>query len=239
MVSQRAYPTRQYQRQAHLGRRSTWLNCRDNPQHSGQFLWCGIDYLGESRSWPLTVFNGGLLDRAGFVQPRGLERQSWWSDKPMVLILRSIGVTAETPADPGYKALEWQGRQVIFPDWNPTASGPHDESVEIYSNAAEVELFLKDKSLGKKATRKDGGAQILKPLGRALPILWANASPAGGAITCFPARGPSAHATCGSGNGRSPNKASRAAARGSARKWQSGLQPATPGAGNRRPGHSR
>ena len=25
----------------------------------------GIDYLGESRSWPLTVFNGGLLDRAG------------------------------------------------------------------------------------------------------------------------------------------------------------------------------
>ena len=138
--------------------RSTWLNCRDNPQHSGQFLWCGIDYLGESRSWPLTVFNGGLLDRAGFVQPRGLERQSWWSDQPMVRILRRIGVTAETPADPGYEALEWQRRQVLFPDWNPSATGPHDENVEIYSNAAEVELFMNDKSIGKKATRKDGGA---------------------------------------------------------------------------------
>ncbi|MES2923564.1 MAG: glycoside hydrolase family 2 TIM barrel-domain containing protein [Verrucomicrobiota bacterium] len=138
--------------------RSTWLACRDNPQHSGQFLWCGIDYLGESRSWPLTVYNVGLLDRAGFVQARGYERQSWWSDKPMVRVFRRVGVTASTPADPGYEALEWQRRQVLFPDWNPSSAEPHEENVEIYSNAEEVELFLNDKSLGKKATRKDGGA---------------------------------------------------------------------------------
>ncbi len=138
--------------------RSTWANCRDNPQHSGQFLWCGIDYLGESRSWPLTVFNGGLLDRAGFVQPRGYERQSWWSTKPMVRAFRRIGNTAATPADPGYEALEWNRRQVLFPDWTPAASEPHEENVEIYSNAAEVELFLNGQSLGQKATRKDGAA---------------------------------------------------------------------------------
>lgn len=138
--------------------RATWLACRDNPQHSGQFLWAGIDYLGESRSWPLTVFNAGLLDRAGFIQPRGEERRSWWSEKPMVSIFRRIGVTAATPADPGYEALEWQRRQVLFPDWTPTNTDAHDEDIEIYSNAAEVELFLNDKSLGKKAVRKDGGA---------------------------------------------------------------------------------
>ena len=138
--------------------RSTWLACRDNPQHSGQFLWVGIDYLGESRSWPLTVFNVGLLDRAGFIQPRGHERQSWWSDKPMVRVFRRVGVTAATPADPGYEALEWQRRQVLFPDWSPTSAGPHEENVEVYSNADEVELFLNDQSLGKKATRKDAGS---------------------------------------------------------------------------------
>ncbi len=138
--------------------RSTWLLCRDNPQHSGQFLWCGIDYLGESRSWPLTVFNGGLLDRAGFVQPRGSERQSWWSDSPMVRAYRRIGITADTPADPGYEALEWKRRPVLFPDWNPESAAPHEESVEVYSNADDVELFLNDKSLGKKDTRKDGGS---------------------------------------------------------------------------------
>ncbi len=142
--------------------RSTWLECRENPQHSGQFLWCGIDYLGESRSWPLTVFNGGLLDRAGFIQPRGYERQSWWSEKPMVRAFRRIGITAATPADPGYEALEWNRRQVLFSDWTPASSDAHEENVEVYSNAEEVELFLNDKSLGKKETREDGAASNWK-----------------------------------------------------------------------------
>jgi beta-galactosidase len=138
--------------------RSTWLECRDNPPHAGQFLWSGIDYLGESRSWPLTVFNGGLLDRAGFILPRGYERQSWWSEKPMVRIFRRIGISEETPADPGYEALEWKRRQVLFPDWSPASTAPHKENVEIYSNAQEVELFLNGQSLGKKSTRKDAGS---------------------------------------------------------------------------------
>ena len=138
--------------------RSTWLLCRDNPQHSGQFLWCGIDYLGESRSWPLTVFNGGLLDRCGFLQPRGAERRSWWSAKPMVRAFRRIARTEETPSDPGYEALEWKRQQVLYPDWNPTATEARPENVEVYSNAEEVELFLNERSLGCKPTRKDGGA---------------------------------------------------------------------------------
>lgn len=138
--------------------RSTWLALRDNPQHAGQFLWVGIDYLGESRSWPLTVFNGGLIDRAGFIQPRGRERQSWWSEKPMVSVFRRIARTAETPADPGYEAVEWKRLQVLFPDWNPTVDQPHTENVEVYSNADEVELYLNDRSLGKKAARSDDGS---------------------------------------------------------------------------------
>lgn len=138
--------------------RSTWVLCRDNPQHSGQFLWCGIDYLGESRSWPLTVFNGGLLDRCGFLQPRGAERQSWWSAEPMVRAFRRIARTEDTPADPGYEALEWKRQQVLYPDWNPASTEAHEENVEVYSNAEEVELFLNGQSLGRKPTRKDGAA---------------------------------------------------------------------------------
>lgn len=135
--------------------RSTWLACRDNPQHSGQFLWVGIDYLGESRSWPLTVFNAGLIDRAGFIQPRGWERQSWWSESPMVKILRRVAATAKTPADPGYETSEWKRDQVLFDDWTPSDTSPHQETVEVYSNAEEVGLFLNGKSLGWQKTRKD------------------------------------------------------------------------------------
>jgi beta-galactosidase len=32
--------------------RTYWLALRDNPPYAGQFLWTGVDYLGESRRWP-------------------------------------------------------------------------------------------------------------------------------------------------------------------------------------------
>jgi beta-galactosidase len=135
--------------------RSTWLACRDHPHHAGQFLWVGIDYLGESRRWPLTVFNAGLIDRAGFIQPRGWERQSWWADAPMVKALRRVAPTAKTPSDPGYEANEWKRDPVLFDDWTPKNPAPHEESVEVYSNAEEVGLFLNGKLLSWQKVRKD------------------------------------------------------------------------------------
>jgi beta-galactosidase len=133
--------------------RGTWFDCRDNPQHAGQFLWCGIDYLGEAWDWPITTFNAGLLDRAGNRYPRGWERMSWWSDTPMVKIFRRIAPTEATPEDPGYEDIQWERRQVRFPDWTPRENGAQE--VEIYSNADEVELFLNGQSLGAKQVRKD------------------------------------------------------------------------------------
>lgn len=138
--------------------RSTWLDCRDHPQHAGQFLWVGIDYLGESRRWPVTSFNAGLLDRTGTPHPRALQRQSWWSDESVVNIVRRIAATEDTPTDPGYEAIEWKRRQVLFPDWTPRDLSAHEENVEVYSNCDEVELFLNGNSLGSKQVRDDAGS---------------------------------------------------------------------------------
>jgi hypothetical protein len=41
---------------------ATWLAARNHPEHAGQFLWSGIDYLGESLRWPVIVAGSGLLD---------------------------------------------------------------------------------------------------------------------------------------------------------------------------------
>jgi beta-galactosidase len=71
----------------------------------------------------------------------------------MVHMVRRLGATGETPADPGFNPL--MRRQVEFSDWTPQNREPHEEEVEIYSNCEEVELFLNGKSLGAKTLPAD------------------------------------------------------------------------------------
>jgi beta-galactosidase len=63
-----------------------WKAVRDNEYIFGQFLWTGIDYLGEAHQWPSRGFTSGLLDLAGFKKPRAWFRESLWSDKPMIYL---------------------------------------------------------------------------------------------------------------------------------------------------------
>jgi beta-galactosidase len=138
--------------------RQTWLEARDNPPHSGQFLWSGVDYLGESRSWPTVSAGSGLLDRTGGVKPMALERRSWWSETPVVGIVRRTAASRAGPTDPGFTPLTVP--QVQFADWTPRNVQPHQETVEIYSNCDEVELFLNGQSLGAKPINSDASPRI-------------------------------------------------------------------------------
>ncbi len=65
---------------------NAWLAVRDNEYVAGQFLWTGIDYLGEARRWPNRANGSGLLDLGGFKKPLAWFRQSLWCDEPMVYI---------------------------------------------------------------------------------------------------------------------------------------------------------
>lgn len=132
-----------------------WIAMRDNPEYSGQFIWAGIDYLGESAAWPNYAYGKGLLDRTATPRPVGFQRQSWWSDKPMVYIARRVAPAVASPTDPGYEVAEQKRTQTLFSDWTPKELGPHQENAEIYSNCDEVELFLNGKSLGSKPKPKD------------------------------------------------------------------------------------
>ena len=134
--------------------RQQWVAVRDHAPYAGQFLWTGIDYLGESRRWPIIGHGSGLLDRTGAVRPLARERQSWWSEAPMVAVCRRISETEAMPADPGY-GVEERHTQVLFADWTPANTNAHSENVEVYSNGKEVELFLNGTSLGRKAINAD------------------------------------------------------------------------------------
>jgi beta-galactosidase len=136
-----------------------WRFLRDNAALSGQFLWVGIDYLGESPRWPYIGGGGdqaGLLDRTGSPRPQAFQRQSWWSAKPMVHMARRLAPEALLPADPGYGNPPRRRPAVLLSDWTPASGAPHVETVEVYSNAERIELVLNGRSLGAKAVDPSG-----------------------------------------------------------------------------------
>ncbi|EHQ29192.1 glycoside hydrolase family 2 TIM barrel-domain containing protein [Mucilaginibacter paludis] len=117
-----------------------WLALRDHPFMAGQFLWTGVDYLGEA-DWPNVVNGQGLFDRTGGWRPLTYQRQSWWATQPVVHIVRK---------------QENAGVGPVVADWTPTDFDTYDDArVEVYSNCDEVELFLNGKSLGSKPKSAD------------------------------------------------------------------------------------
>jgi beta-galactosidase len=83
--------------------RDQWLPVRDHPAYAGEFLWTGIDYLGEAARWPMVGSSSGLLDRTGVPRARAFERQSWWAVAPVVHMVRRTGASNTAPTDPGYE----------------------------------------------------------------------------------------------------------------------------------------
>lgn len=118
-----------------------WLAVEDNPFISAQFLWTGVDYLGEADRWPARSNDFGLLDLAGNAKPIFYFRKSLWTTKPMV----SLAVSDA----PAYSAKNKVNYGKLKASWN-WVSG-QIVHVAGFTNCSSAELFLNGKPLGKKA----------------------------------------------------------------------------------------
>lgn len=116
-----------------------WRAVAENPFVAGQFLWTGIDYLGESHQYPLRGSASGILDLCGFRKPASYLREALWSARPMVYAAAREG----RPAQGGRGAM-------LVEHWN-WANDPRPAiPVEVYTNCDAAELFLNGRSLGEK-----------------------------------------------------------------------------------------
>jgi beta-galactosidase len=132
-----------------------WKYVTDREFIFGQFLWTGIDYLGESGRWPSRGFYSGLIDFAGFIKPRGYFRQSLWSDKPMTYI-GTYPVRASKAGSVNADVLSQLEAQEgnepprlsmdAWPVWNYTDN--QLIRVVVYTNAAKTRLLLNGNQVG-------------------------------------------------------------------------------------------
>jgi len=115
-----------------------WTVVRDNDYVAGQFLWTGIDYLGEANRWPNRGSAAGLLDLCGFKKPLAWFRQGLWSDQPMVYLCASGSGGGMRPRGPrGEEYWNWPAGATV--------------TVTCYTNCPEVRLALNDKEVGTKS----------------------------------------------------------------------------------------
>jgi len=97
-----------------------WITTRD--YFAGDFMWTGVDYLGES-TWPFKGFPSGVLDITGRPKDSYFLYQSLWADHPVLH---------------------------LFPHWNWPGREGQTIPVLAYTNCGAVELFLNGRSLGEK-----------------------------------------------------------------------------------------
>ncbi|HMD87281.1 MAG TPA: glycoside hydrolase family 2 TIM barrel-domain containing protein [Terriglobia bacterium] len=99
-----------------------WKFVRTYGYVAGDFMWTGIDYLGETM-WPMKGSPAGVIDTCGFKKDGFYFYQSQWTGKPMLH---------------------------LFPHWNWKGKEGQFVPVTCYTNCDTVELFLNGKSLGVK-----------------------------------------------------------------------------------------
>jgi beta-galactosidase/beta-glucuronidase len=124
-----------------------WLAVKNNEYIPGQFLWTGVDYLGEAGRFPNHASRSGLVTLDDYRKPGFYFRKSLWTDKPMVYL---------AVVKPHSKEMS---RNVVS-HWNWRAYTGKKIEVIAYTNAKSVELFQNNQSLGTKKLANASGHVI-------------------------------------------------------------------------------
>jgi len=153
------------------GTESTTLEAFDNwslveklPYVIGDFVWTGLDYLGESglgrafvegdeagveaAPWPWHIAGSGEIDILGYRKPQSYYREALWN--PGVL---KLAVHRPLPEGRKEKVTMW-GWPLVEDHWTWPGQEGKTLKVAVYSSCERVALTLNGTPLGEKATGK-------------------------------------------------------------------------------------
>lgn len=101
------------------------------PWVAGVLVWAAFDWRGEQwpYDWPAINCQFGVMDTCGFAKDSFYFCQAWWSGRDVLHLL---------------------------PHWNWAVRDKEPIAVRAYTNLDEVELFLNDRSQGRKAVPRGG-----------------------------------------------------------------------------------
>ena len=116
-----------------------WLGVRDHAYVIGDFIWTGIDYLGEAGGYPLRGSQSGFLDLAGGRKPEFYQRAAYWRSDPVLQLAVTSGKESGSEWRPAAMAMAW--------NWPAGAA----LTVRAMANCDAVELFLNGRSLGRQS----------------------------------------------------------------------------------------
>ena len=117
---------------------AAWRAVEDRDFIAGQFLWTGVDFLGECRGWPVRISQAGMMDLAGFEKPLFYRRKALWTKERFVKLAVGTG-------------KEWEERFL----WQGEIGDV--KTVSVYTGLPAAELFLNGASLGVRELKREDG----------------------------------------------------------------------------------
>ncbi|MGC9467542.1 MAG: sugar-binding domain-containing protein [Anaerolineae bacterium] len=142
-----------------------WEAVEELPYVIGDFVWTSLDYLGEAGigrvyyedegrtflgDYPWHQANCGDLDLCGFKRPQSFYRDILWGTG------NQLYIAVHAPHPEGKEpVISYWGWPLVSADWTWPGHEGETFQVDVYSAFEQVELYLNDRSLGKKPAGRD------------------------------------------------------------------------------------
>lgn len=141
-----------------------WQMVKHYPYLVGDFMWTAWDYLGEAgigawaytpdgksfdKPYPWLLADVGALDLLGNPNGELFLAQAAWG------LLRKPAIAVRPVNHPGVRPAKsvWRGTNAI-PSWSWRGCEGNPAVVEVYTDAASVELYVNGRSVGKKKVKE-------------------------------------------------------------------------------------